>query len=239
MSKAFVLTAELREDTGKGASRRLRKTGMIPAVLYGGGRKTRSIVLNHDAVMHAAENEAFFSSILSIKVGDEEQACIMKDMQRHPAKPVITHIDLQRVLADQEIRVNVPLHFVGEEIAVGVKDEGGVISRLINDVEITCLPADLPEYLEIDVTDLELNGMMYMNEVVVPDGVTITAMAQEDAVPELVVSIHMPKEEVEEEPEVELAEGEEAPVEGEEAAAEGEEPAAGDASDGEEEKKKE
>ena len=239
MSKAFVLTAELREDSGKGASRRLRKTGMIPAVLYGGGRKTRSIVLNHDAVMHAAENEAFFSSILSIKVGDEEQACIMKDMQRHPAKPVITHIDLQRVLADQEIRVNVPLHFIGEEIAKGVKDDGGVISRLINDVEITCLPADLPEYLEIDVTDLELNGMMYMNEVKVPDGVTITAMAQEDAVPELVVSIHMPKEEVEEEPEVELAEGEEAPVEGEEAAAEGEEPAAGDASDGEEEKKKE
>ena len=238
MSKAFVLTAELREDSGKGASRRLRKTGMIPAVLYGGGRKTRSIVLNHDAVMHAAENEAFFSSILSIKVGDEEQACIMKDMQRHPAKPVITHIDLQRVLADQEIRVNVPLHFIGEEIAKGVKDDGGVISRLINDVEITCLPADLPEYLEIDVTDLELNGMMYMNEVKVPDGVTITAMAQEDAVPELVVSIHMPKEEVEEEPEVELAEGEEAPVEGEEAPAEGEAPAA-DAGDGEEKKKEE
>ena len=238
MSKAFVLTAELREDSGKGASRRLRKTGMIPAVLYGGGRKTRSIVLNHDAVMHAAENEAFFSSILSIKVGDEDQACIMKDMQRHPAKPVITHIDLQRVLADQEIRVNVPLHFIGEEIAKGVKDDGGVISRLINDVEITCLPADLPEYLEIDVTDLELNGMMYMNEVKVPDGVTITAMAQEDAVPELVVSIHMPKEEVEEEPEVELAEGEEAPVEGEEAPAEGEAPAA-DAGDGEEKKKEE
>ncbi len=239
MSKAFVLTAELREDTGKGASRRLRKTGMIPAVLYGGGRKPRAIVLNHDAVMHAAENEAFFSSILSIKVGQEQQACIMKDMQRHPAKSVITHIDLQRVLADQEIRVNVPLHFIGEDIAVGVKEEGGVISRLINDVEITCLPADLPEYLEIDVTGLELNGMMYMNEVKVPDGVTITAMAQEDAVPELVVSIHIPKEEVEEEPEVELAEGEEAPAEGEEAAAEGEEPAAGDASDGEEEKKKE
>ncbi len=239
MSKAFVLTAELREDTGKGASRRLRKTGMIPAVLYGGGRKSRAIVLNHDAVMHAAENEAFFSSILSIKVGQEQQACIMKDMQRHPAKSVITHVDLQRVLADQEIRVNVPLHFIGEDIALGVREEGGVISRLINDVEITCLPADLPEYLEIDVTGLELNGMMYMNEVKVPDGVTITAMAQEDAVPELVVSIHIPKEEVEEEPEVELAEGEEVPAEGEEAAAEGEEPAAGDASDGEEEKKKE
>ncbi|NNF66671.1 MAG: 50S ribosomal protein L25/general stress protein Ctc, partial [Gammaproteobacteria bacterium] len=148
MSTAFELTAELRDDKGKGASRRLRRTGKIPAVLYGGRDKARALTIDHNQFFHQLENESFYSTILTIKVGKIEQQAILKDLQRHPAKRMVLHADFQRVLADEEITLHIPLHFLGEENAPGVK-EGGIVSRMHTEIEISCLPGNLPEYLEV------------------------------------------------------------------------------------------
>lgn len=210
----FILLAELRDDQGKGASRRLRRAGKIPAILYGGNRKSRSITLDHQVLLHQMENEAFFSSILTVKVGDETQDAILKDIQRHPAKRQVLHVDLQRVLADQEIRVTIPLHFVNEDICIGVKEGGGVVAHIISEVEITCLPANLPEYIDVDVANLDLDQIIHLSAIEIPEGVTLTANLEEYDQP--VASCHIAKEIViePEEEELEIEEGE--IVEGEE-----------------------
>lgn len=210
----FILLAELRDDRGKGASRRLRRSGKIPAILYGGDRESRSITLDHQALLHQMENEAFFSSILTVKVGDETQDAILKDIQRHPAKRQVLHLDLQRVLADQEIRVTIPLHFVNEDICIGIKEGGGVVAHIISEVEITCLPGNLPEYIDVDVASLELDQIIHLSEVEIPEGVSLTANLEEYDQP--VASCHIAKEIViePEEEELEIEEGE--IVEGEE-----------------------
>lgn len=210
----FILLAELRDDRGKGASRRLRRSGKIPAILYGGDRESRSITLDHQALLHQMENEAFFSSILTVKVGDETQDAILKDIQRHPAKRQVLHLDLQRVLADQEIRVTIPLHFVNEDICIGIKEGGGVVAHIISEVEITCLPRNLPEYIDVDVASLELDQIIHLSEVEIPEGVSLTANLEEYDQP--VASCHIAKEIViePEEEELEIEEGE--IVEGEE-----------------------
>jgi len=222
----FILNAEIRDDQGKGASRRLRRTGKIPAILYGGNRESRSITLDHQVLLHQMENEAFFSSILTVKVGDTTQDAILKDIQRHPVKRHVLHVDLQRVLADQEIRVTIPLHFINEDICVGVREGGGVISHIISDVEITCLPRHLPEYFDVDVAELELDQIVHLSDVKIPEGVSLTANLEEYDQP--IASCHIAKEIViepeEEEEELEGVEGE--LVEGEEGE-EGEEAAEG------------
>ncbi len=210
MSDDFDLVADYREDTGKGSSRRLRRQGKVPAIIYGAGRPSRALTFDHNKVVKQLENESFYSSILSVKVGNKSQPAILKDLQRHPAKRQIMHIDLQRIVADQEIKMNVPLHFLNEEIAVGVKQGGGTVSRLMNEVEIVCLPKNLPEYIDVDIADLELDAMLSLSDITVPEGVTITALAQEPPMDHPIVNIHVIKEEViEEEPE--LVEGEEMP----------------------------
>jgi len=226
MADKFNLIAELREDVGKGASRRLRHQGKVPAIIYGAGRPARKLAFEQDKVLQQLESESFYSSILNIKVGDRSQAAIVKDIQRHPAKNQILHLDLQRIVADEKIRMNVPIHFVGEDIAIGVKEGGGKVSRLRTDVEVVCLPKDLPEFLELDISGLELDGLMYMEDIELPAGVEIPELAQETEQVQPIVSIHIIKEvviedEIEEEAEeVEGIEGEE----GEELA-EGETPA--------------
>jgi len=202
----FILNAELRDDQGKGASRRLRRAGRIPAILYGGNQESRSITLDHQVLLHQMENEAFFSSILTVKVGDETQDAILKDIQRHPAKRQVLHLDLQRVLADQEIRVTIPLHFVNEDICVGVKSGGGVVAHIISDVEITCLPGNLPEYIDVDVASLELDQVINLSAVEIPEGVSLAANLEEYDQP--VASCHIAKEIVVDEPEEEELEGE-------------------------------
>ncbi len=219
MSDDFDLIAELREDQGKGASRRLRREKKVPAIIYGAGRPPRSLAFDHNKVLLKLENESFYSSILNIKVGSKSQAAILKDLQRHPARNQVMHMDFQRIVEDEVIRMNVPLHFVGEDVAPGVKDGGGSVSHLMTDVEIICLPRNLPEYIDIDVSELELDAMLSMSDLKLPEGVEIPALAQGPEADRPVVSIHVIKEVViEEEEEVEAVEGAvegaEEPVEG-------------------------
>jgi len=232
MAEKFDLIAENREDNGKGASRRLRREGRVPAIIYGAGRPPRSLSFDHNKVLRQLENESFYSSVLNIKVGENSQAAIVKDIQRHPARPIVMHIDLQRIVEDQVIKMNVPIHFIGGEDAVGVKEGGGSVSHLRTDVEVVCLPKDLPEYFEVDISELELDAMMYLSDLIVPEGVEIPELAQEVEQVQPIVSIHIVKEVViEEEVEEVAVEGEEGEaVEGEEgeAVADGDTPAKSD-----------
>ena len=235
MSQEFDLIADLRTDRGKGASRRLRKQGKVPAIIYGAGRPPRALTFDHNKVLRQLENESFYSSILNIQVNEKRQAAIVKDIQRHPSKPLIMHIDLQRVVEDEKIKMNVPIHYTNAEEAVGVKQEGGSVSQLITDIEVSCLPKDLPEFFEVDIENLGLNEMLYISDITLPEGVEIPQLAQGPDQNRPIVSIQFIKEvvieeEVEEEIEEiegELVEGEE--VEGEEGAAED---GAGDAKGG-------
>jgi len=214
MSDDFDLIADLREDQGKGASRRLRRLGKVPAIIYGAGRPPRSLSFDQNKVLQQLDNEAFYSSILNIKVNDKSQAAILKDLQRHPAKPIIMHMDFQRIVDDVEIKMNVPLHFMGEDIAPGVKVGGGSVSRLMNDVEISCLPKDLPEYIEVDISELELDEMLSLSDIKLPKGVEIPVLAQGPENDQGIVSIHVIKaapveEEISDEEAGEVGAGEE------------------------------
>jgi large subunit ribosomal protein L25 len=222
MKQDFDLIAEIREGQGKGASRRLRREDKVPAIIYGAGRPPRQLVFDHNRVLQQLENESFYSSILNIKVGEKSQAAIVKDIQRHPARNRVMHMDFQRIVADEKIRMNVPIHYLNAETADGVKQGGGSVSQLITDVEVICLPKDLPEYFEVDIEELELNEMLYMSDIKVPEGVEIPQLAQlaeGDEQGQPIVSIHIIKEVLIEEEEVEEVEGEEGevPAEGEEA----------------------
>jgi len=222
MSDKFDLIAELREDQGKGASRRLRHQGKVPAIIYGAGRPPRSLSFDQNKVLKQLENESFYSSVLNIQVNDKSQAAILKDLQRHPAKHMIMHMDFQRIVDDVEIKMNVPLHFIGEELAPGIKTGGGSVSRLLNDVEVSCLPKYLPEYLEVDISELELDEMLNLSQIKLPEGVEIPQLAPGIDNDQPMVSIHVIKEVVIEEEE-EIVEGEvaeEGEEEGDEAASE-------------------
>ena len=207
----YVINAEFRDDLGKGASRRLRREGKVPAILYGGDREPRSLTVLQKDLLLLLQNEGFYSSVISLKVGDQEQPAILKDLHRHPAKPIILHLDLQRVRDDVEIRMNVPLHFLGENVAPGVK-AGGTVSRISNELEIVCLPKYLPEFIDIDLSAMELDDMVKLSDVKLPEGVELAHPPTEEHDPS-VVSIHMVRVQVEveegEEDEVEVAAEEE------------------------------
>ena len=192
MSDAFELEAKVRTDQGKGASRRLRRlNNEIPAVIYGGDKDPLSITLSHNEMSHAVENEAFFSHIITIKVGKDSEQVIIKDLQRHPAKPFLMHADFQRVLADEEITVNVPVHFINEDKCKAVKLEGGVISHILTEIEISCLPKNLPEYLEVDMLELKVGDNVHLSDIKFPEGVTSVSLSHGGEDADLVVaSIH-------------------------------------------------
>tara|TARA_B100000745_G_scaffold133774_1_gene87344 strand:- start:3118 stop:3732 length:615 start_codon:yes stop_codon:yes gene_type:complete len=179
MSVTFDLTAESRSDEGKGASRRLRREGKIPAVIYGGEKEAASLSLDHDAVLHALENEAFYSHILNITVGGEVQKAILKDVQRHPFKPKILHLDLLRVDESHTISTAVPIHFLNEASAPGVK-AGGKLSHLITELEIECLPSNLPEFVELDLGSLDAGDTLHITDIALPEGVKATDLAKGD-----------------------------------------------------------
>jgi large subunit ribosomal protein L25 len=197
MKTSFELVADPRDGVqGKGASRRLRRSGKVPAILYGGHNEPRQILLDHQNLLTLLVNERFFSTILSLKIKDETQAAIVKDVQRHPAKNQILHMDLQRVLENEQVRLSIPLHFRGAAGAPGVKTQGGVVSHLLNNVLVSCLPKDLPEFLEIDLSQMEINDIKRLSDIPLPAGVTLVDLAHGRDEP--VVSIHHPRaEEVE------------------------------------------
>ncbi|MFA6037335.1 MAG: 50S ribosomal protein L25/general stress protein Ctc [Legionellales bacterium] len=207
---SFELHAVSRTDIGKGASRRLRHAGKLPAIIYGAGATPQSVTFEHKDVRKATENEAFFSHILSIHLDGKIHNAVIKDMQRHPYKPIIMHMDLLRINMNEVMTMSVPLHFIGEENSPGIK-EGGTASHLLNSVEISCLPSKLPEYIAVDISGLALNQMVHLTDLVLPEGVTLTELEGDEQNDMPVVHITIAK--VKEEPE---------PGSEEEAASEGE-----------------
>ena len=177
MAGSFVFEAESRATAGRGDARRLRRTGKVPAILYGGGGAPTGLILDHNKVLKQLENEAVYSHILTVKVDGREERAILKDLQRHPSKPVVLHLDFQRVSAAEKIRVHVPLHFVNEETSVGVR-KGGVVTHNLVDVEVTCLPDKLPEFLEVDLSAVDVGQSIHLSELKVPPGVEIAALLQ-------------------------------------------------------------
>ncbi len=225
MSTGFELDVEARDKLGKGENRRLRRRGKVPAVLYGGGQEPRAIMLDNARLQHQMEHQAFYTSILTLKLNGESQAVVIKDVQRHPVKRQVLHLDFQRILEDAKITLNVPIRFIGEELAYGVREQGGEITRLVTDVELSCLPKDLPEFLELDISEMQLNQLLHLSDVTVPEGVELTALAHDHD--PAVISINPPRREEEDEV-IEPLEGEEELLEGEEPV-EGEAPAEGEA----------
>jgi large subunit ribosomal protein L25 len=192
MKTSFELVAEFRDDQGKGASRRLRRDGKVPAILYGGHADARPLSVSHQKLLIMLDNERFYSTILSLKVGEETQPAILKDVQRHPFRNAVLHIDFQRVSDNEKIRISVPLHFKGEAAAPGVKSQGGIVSHVRTQVEVTCLPKDLPEFIEVDLSGLSLNESIHLSQLKIADGVQLVELAREDAA---VVAIHSPRAE--------------------------------------------
>ena len=218
--EAFELNAEKRQSTGRAENKRLRKTGRVPAIIYGGNGDPKMVSFNHNDLNHHLDNEAFFSHIIKINVeGDETEEAVLRALQRHPAKPFIEHADFLRIVAGEALRMSIPLHFIGEEVAPGVIDEDGVISHNMNDVEIECLPRDLPEYIEVDCSKLNLNDSVHLSDLVVPAGVQIVdLMGDEDEQnDQTVVTVQIPRAavelEAEEEAEAEAAAAEDAEAE--------------------------
>ena len=193
MKTSFELVADYRNDQGKGASRRLRRDGKVPAILYGGGSDPRSLALDHTKLQLMLDNERFYTTILSIKVGSDNQSAILRDIQRHPYRNQIVHIDFQRVRDDEKLRVSVPFHFVNQATAPGVKTQGGIVSHLRNEVEISCFPKDLPEYIEVDMGAMQLNDALHLSDIKVPAGVEFVDLTH-DRDP-AIVSIHSPRAE--------------------------------------------
>src|SRR3954447_4498356 len=227
MRISFTFGADLREMQGKGASRRLRHTGKVPAILYGGHKDALSLILDQQNLLTMIGDERFYSSIVQLKISNgTQQEAIVKDVQMHPARNVVVHVDLQRVVENEPIRITLPIHFKGQSISPGVKVQGGVVSHLRADVEVVTLPKDLPEFLEVDMSGMSLNETKFLSDIPLPTGVSIPELAHRNAP---VVSIHSPRAE-EPEPVAEAAAA--APAEGAAAAGAAAAPAAGDAKKG-------
>jgi large subunit ribosomal protein L25 len=215
MSTKFELTAERRDAKGSGPSRRLRRAGQVPAVLYGGDKDPVMLMFDHDAIYHQLENEAFHTSILTVKVDSDADRAILRNVQMHPFKPRVMHVDLQRISETQKLHMLVPIHVNGEEVAPGVKLEGGIVSRLMTEVDISCLPHQLPEFLSVDVSELHIGESLHLSDIPLPEGVTMTSLAHGggDLAVVSVAAVRVVEEEVAEEVPEEVAEGEEAATE--------------------------
>ena len=203
MKQKFTIEAEPRTEQGTGASRRLRHAGRVPAIVYGGKSEPKMISVNHNELWKHLKHEAFYSAILTLKIGEESEQVVLKDLHRHPVREAVLHMDLQRVLADVALRIRVPLHFKGADVAPGVKTGGGMVEHLLNDVEIEALPANLPEYFEIDVSGLNLNESIHLSQIALPAGVVATAVLHKKD--QVVVSIHSPRAEEPDTPAAEAA----------------------------------
>ncbi len=182
----FNLDASIRTDLGKGASRRLRREEKLPGIIYGGEEAPVSITLDHNKVKNAADFEAFYSHVLTLNVDGKATEVLVKDMQRHPYKPKIMHIDFQRVVAGQDVHTNVPLHFVNEEKSAAVK-AGGIAEHHVTEIEVTCLPKDLPEFIEVDMAAVEMGQTLHLSDLTLPAGVASVELAKDDETHDLAV----------------------------------------------------
>ena len=192
MKVNFTVNAELRTDVGKGASRRLRHANKVPGVMYGAGQDAVSLTMEHDDMLHHLEHEAFYSHILTMNISGKVEKAVLKDVQRDPSKPKILHMDFQRVIESDKIHMHVPLHFVGETAAPGVK-AGGSISHSITGLDIACMAKDLPEFIEVDVSGLQNGQALHLSDIQLPNGVSIPALSQGADHDISVVSCHGPK----------------------------------------------
>jgi len=194
MSNAFELNATVRADLGKGASRRLRRLAeMVPAIIYGEGKAAVNISIPHKDIQKALTNEAFYSHIITLHVDGKPEQVVIKALQRHPAKPRIMHADFQRVSADRAIVVAVPLHFINEDKCKGVKIGGGSIIKALNELQISCLPQDLPEFIEVDLSDLGLGEAIHISQINLPKGVSSVDLAHGHDSDNSVVSVLAPR----------------------------------------------
>jgi len=185
MSAGIEVNAQPRQDAGKGANCRLHRQGLVPAIVYGASREPEMISLVHNELVRYLECEAFYSQVLDLRVGNQAEKVVIKDLQRHPAKPFILHVDFQRISAAEKIRMTVPLHFLNEDNAEGVK-LGGVVSHNLTEIEVTCLPRDLPRYIEIDMLKMTIGDILHLSKVPLPEGVTLTRAPDPD-VPVVIV----------------------------------------------------
>ena len=208
MRISYTFGADARGTQGKGASRRLRHSGKVPAILYGAHKDAQALILDQQNLLTMIDDERFYSSIVRLKIGEQSQEAIVKDVQMHPAKRLVVHVDLQRVVESERIRIRLPIHFKGESVSPGVKTQGGVVSHMRADVEISCLPKDLPEFLQLDLSEMSLNETKFLADIPLPTGVSIPELTRRNAP---VVSIHAPRAE---EPEPVAAEAAAVPVEG-------------------------
>ena len=203
MSNDFKLNVKVRNDMGKGASRRLRRLDKeVPAIIYGGKSAPQSISLSQNEFDKALANEAFYSHIITLDMDGKSEDVILKDLQRHPAKPVILHADFLRVSKTQKLQTKVPLHFINEDNCVGVKLGGGLLSHNMTELDISCLPANLPEYLEVDVAAVEIGQILHISDIVLPEGVESVALSHGESHDLPIFTINKPKAVVEEETDV-------------------------------------
>ncbi|PIQ43029.1 MAG: 50S ribosomal protein L25/general stress protein Ctc [Gammaproteobacteria bacterium CG11_big_fil_rev_8_21_14_0_20_46_22] len=194
MSELVQLEAQTRDTHGKAQARRMRREdGRVPGVVYGAKKAPVSISLPHNKVVKALEHESFYSQVLDLKIDGNTEKVVLKDLQRHPYKSVILHMDFMRVDANSKLTMTVPLHFINEEAAVGVKQGGGVISHNLTEVEVICLPADLPEYIEVDMAAIGLDQTLHLSDIQLPKGVEIVALTHGDDHDYAVVGISAPR----------------------------------------------
>lgn len=197
MSASFEVRAQLRQDAGKGASRRLRRRGLVPGIVYGADREPSMISLAHNELVRHLEHEAFYSQVLNLRVGDQAEKVVIKDLQRHPAKPFILHVDFQRISAEEKLRMMIPLHFINESSATGVQ-LGGMVSRNLTEVEISCLPKDLPQYIDVDLAGMDIGDIVHLSQIPLPAGVALAHAPDPDIPVVIIHGAQVHDEEVEE-----------------------------------------
>ena len=209
MQENFELICEVRTAEGKGASRRLRREGKVPAILYGGHEAPVPLTLSHNELMKHLAHESFYSHILTVKHDGKTEKAVLRDVQRHPAKPVVLHIDLLRVSESEKIRMNVPLHFLNGETCPGVKQQGGIVSHLMTEVEVSCLAKDLPEFIAVDLAEMSVGDAIHLSQLNLPAGAELVELMHGPEHDQAVVSIHLPRGAIEAAAEGEGTEGEE------------------------------
>tara|TARA_Y100000766_G_C18877169_1_gene591415 strand:- start:20 stop:679 length:660 start_codon:yes stop_codon:yes gene_type:complete len=180
MSTNYVLEAQLREGFGTSNSRRLRHENQVPAIVYGAGKENESLVLSHDQVMHSLEKDSFHTAIIDLKTKSGSQQVILRDVQMHPHKPMVLHIDFQRIKATEKIHIKIPLRFEGSDNAPGVKIDGGILAHPLTELDVVCLPKNLPEYILVDVSQLKLNESLHLSNISLPTGVELTSSHESD-----------------------------------------------------------